>query len=229
MLNKLTNFIAFECAVFTLRRTIMVLAVLCRDILRKFLTTCRTFIMLFSWGGIFSLSFLFRKFRSAFYGTYLSAFSFFLRRIAFYDFSTNTTSYCVTIINAFKQMKTIMFRFAENFKIFKTIILFIFNITNRVFGSSMMDDFVRFKISTEMSFHNQATFKNIILFGTRMIGFINKNISGSIYFSSLNSATAETSTRTKMILRPCISLKGALKYFTTSFTFDFHRIGVYHV
>ena len=67
---------------------------------------------------------------------------------------------------------------SKKLQIFKPIVLFIFVRTNRIFNASMMYNFFRSKVSSEMFLHHKSMLHNITsLTGKRMIGIMNKNIS----------------------------------------------------
>ena len=101
-------------------------------------------------------------------------------------------SYCISTTLA--KMKFYMFTIInKQLQIFRSIVLYILNRTNRKFNTFMMYNFFRFKIASKVFFHNKAMFSNIsksIIM--RVISCTNKNISTFIckaMFSMLKHIT----------------------------------------
>jgi len=76
-----------------------------------------------------------------------------------------------------KHMESCMFgTIFKQHQIFKSIVLPVFNRTNGILNSSVMDYFFSKNRSLKMFFHNKSGSFNIFSFCERMIGLINKNI-----------------------------------------------------
>ncbi len=121
--------------------------------------------------------------------------------------------------NHFSGMSTIPFVSRHNnHKIIKSVILFVFNRTNRIFCSFVMHEFPFLKASTKMFSHYKAMFKNITFFTCHRV----KEIIG-IYFNMDISCRSDTPTS----LPSCIvRARMLLATATTFLTIQIRRLAI---
>ena len=203
-LNKLTEVVSSFFAMSTFYRTEIFLAFFIWPIkTSEFFFAYSTFAIYYFLFFIF-IFFYSWKFKLAFPRTNLTVRSDCLGRISFNNFSTDKTGYFVSTLIASSRMESVMFNFIKQFEILYSIILLVFNRTNRIFRSFMMDNFILPELSSNVLLNYITMFKNIIRNSFMMIWFKYKNIASRIDFSSFSMFSfknTETSSRTEMIFK----------------------------